>query len=35
LQGMRERAEQIGADLMVGSTPGGGTQVVVEAPIHL
>jgi len=35
LQGMRERAEQIGADLMVGNAPGGGTRVVVEAPIHL
>jgi signal transduction histidine kinase/ligand-binding sensor domain-containing protein len=35
LQGMRERAEQIGADLMVGIAPGGGTQVIVEAPIHL
>jgi signal transduction histidine kinase/ligand-binding sensor domain-containing protein len=34
LQGMRERAEQIGAELTVASTPGGGTQVRVEAPIH-
>jgi signal transduction histidine kinase len=34
LQGMRERAEQIGAELTVVSTPGGGTQVRVETPIH-
>jgi signal transduction histidine kinase len=34
LQGMRERAEQIGAELMVVSTPGGGTQVRVETSIH-
>jgi signal transduction histidine kinase/ligand-binding sensor domain-containing protein len=34
LQGMRERAEQIGAELTVASTPGEGTQVRVETPIH-
>jgi signal transduction histidine kinase len=34
LQGMRERAEQIGAALTVASAPGGGTRVVVETPIH-
>jgi signal transduction histidine kinase len=34
LQGMRERAEQIGAELTVASTPGAGTQVRVERPIH-
>jgi signal transduction histidine kinase len=34
LQGMRERAEQIGAELIVASTPGAGTQVRVETPIH-
>jgi len=34
LQGMRERAEQIGAELTVASTPGAGTQVRVETPIR-
>jgi signal transduction histidine kinase len=34
LQGMRERAEQIGAELTVASTPGVGTQVLVETPIR-
>jgi signal transduction histidine kinase/ligand-binding sensor domain-containing protein len=34
LQGMRERAEQIGAELTVASTPGAGTRVRVETPIH-
>jgi ligand-binding sensor domain-containing protein/signal transduction histidine kinase len=34
LQGMRERAAQIGAELTVTNAPGGGTQVIVEAPIH-
>lgn len=33
LQGMRERAEQIGAELTVVSTPGAGTHVQVETPI--
>jgi signal transduction histidine kinase/ligand-binding sensor domain-containing protein len=33
LQGMRERAEQISAELTVVSTPGTGTQVRVETPI--
>ncbi|MGH9581634.1 MAG: sensor histidine kinase, partial [Bryobacteraceae bacterium] len=34
LQGMRERAEQIEAELLVTSAPGEGTHVSVEAAIH-
>ena len=34
LQGMRERAEQIGAELIVTSAPGEGTQVSVAKVIH-
>jgi ligand-binding sensor domain-containing protein/two-component sensor histidine kinase len=33
LQGMRERAAQIGAELTVTSTPGKGTQVLVETVV--
>lgn len=33
LQGMRERAAQIGADLSVNSTPGQGTSVTLDSPI--
>ena len=32
LPGMRERAERIGADLRIASSPGQGTQVMVRAP---
>ncbi|HEX7360646.1 MAG TPA: two-component regulator propeller domain-containing protein [Bryobacteraceae bacterium] len=34
LQGMRERAEQIDAELLVTSAPGEGTHISVEAAIH-
>jgi signal transduction histidine kinase len=33
LQGMRERAEQVGAQLIVESTPGKGTSVRLDVPI--
>jgi signal transduction histidine kinase len=33
LQGMRERAAQIGAELTVTSEPGKGTQVLVETAV--
>jgi signal transduction histidine kinase len=32
LRSMRERAEELGGDLRIESTPGAGTQVVVEVP---
>jgi ligand-binding sensor domain-containing protein/signal transduction histidine kinase len=33
IRGMHERAGQIGAALLLESTPGGGTQISVEAPL--
>lgn len=33
LQGMRERAAQIGANLAISSTPGEGTSITLDAPI--
>jgi signal transduction histidine kinase len=33
LQVMRERAEEVGGSLWVGSSPGAGTRVVVQLPV--
>ena len=33
LEGMRERAQRIGAKLQVQSAPGQGTKVMIEAPL--
>ena len=33
IQGMRERAQQIGARLLLESSPGAGTRVSLEAPV--
>jgi signal transduction histidine kinase len=33
LTSMRERAGQIGGRVTIGSAPGGGTEVVLEAPV--
>jgi signal transduction histidine kinase len=35
LEGMRERASLIGADLQIESVPGGGTSVLVRVPLAL
>jgi signal transduction histidine kinase len=34
LTGMHERAEQVGAELRLITSPGGGTQVVMSAKLH-
>jgi len=33
LVGMRERAEQIGGSLQINSSPGAGTEVIVDVPV--
>jgi len=33
LEGMRERVKRIGGTLALGSTPGGGTKLIVETPL--
>jgi len=31
---MRERAEQIGGSLQINSSPGAGTEVIVDVPVN-